>query len=229
MRAILLSLVAALALPASGSTSVIVPWVSVAGSWATYGMSDVNREIASINAAFSDSGLAIRMDEVHNGLGFEVAAGLDLPGGFAVGLGYQRLSASTNVSDGSSALAYELPANAFSLRGSYRFPTPGAGGFSLGLGVGWISEAGSVRLSAMGYPAFAFDLEGSGLLLEPFATGDWSVTPRVAVTGSAGYRRARVPEIQIFNQTVYNIDGSKYSVDYSGVLMRFGLRLALTR
>ncbi len=229
MRTFAFCLASALLLPSAVSASVPKPWLGLTGSWATYSMTDVNQDIGAINAALADSGLALRMDEINNGLGFGVAAGLDFPGGFTLGLAYERLSASTDVSDATGGIGYQLPANAFSLRGQYRLPSPGMGAFSLGVGVGWVSEAGALEVSDADFGAFAFDLEGSGLLIEPFVSGDWWVAPQIALSGSAGYRYAKVSEVQVFNQTIYNPDGSKYTVDYSGLLLRAGLKLALTR
>ena len=229
MRIFAFWLAAALVLPGAASAAVPKPWLGLTGSWGTYSMTDVNREIGAINDTLASSGVPLRMDEINNGLGFGVAAGLDLPGGLTLALAYERLSASTEVSDMTGGIAYRLPANAFSVRGQYRFPSPGVGALSLGLGVGWVSEAGALELIAGGFGGFSLDLEGSGLLLEPFVNGDWWATPQVALSASAGYRRAKVTEVQVFNQTIYNPDGSKYTVDYSGLLLRAGLKLGFMR
>src|SRR5204863_4793665 len=66
MRALVLAVVVAgLVAPVSARGAGFRPWASLSGSWATYSMTDVNNEIANINASIAGSGLT--MDEVHNG------------------------------------------------------------------------------------------------------------------------------------------------------------------
>lgn len=218
---------AILTLPASASAAPPRPWLCVTGSWGTYSMSDVNNEIGAINAVLDSVGLS--MDEIRGGFGFGIAVGVDIPDRVSIGLGYERLSASTEVGDLSGSLRYHLPANVVRVSVEYRIPTERSYGGSVGFGVGLVKEAGSIDLVVTGVGAVAADLDGSGPLLDASVGGDWWMASQFALVGSAGFRYAKVREIRIEGQTIYNADGSKYSVDYSGVVVRLGLKAALAR
>jgi hypothetical protein len=223
---VILCLAATFALPALASAAGPRVWLATDGSWATYSMSDVNNEVRAINAALDSTGLV--MDEVKHGFGFGFALGLDTPGGLSVGFGYERLAASTEIGDFSGVIRYNLPANTYRAIAKYRFPSQQPVAAAIGVGVGRVSEAGSVEAAAIGFGAIAADLKGSGPLIEGFVSGEWSGGPRVALVGSAGYRYAKVSELQTQGQTVLNPDGSKYTVDYSGLLIRIGMKLMLS-
>ena len=227
MRSFIFSLAVALALPSVVSAASPRPWLALNGSWGTYSMSDVNADIRNVNASLAGSGLA--MDEVNHGLGFGVTVGVEIPSRVSLGLGYERLGASSEVGDASGSLQYKLPANVVRGMVEYRFPTEQAFAPSVGFGLGLVKEAGAIEITQTGAGAAAFDLHGSGPLLETIVGGDWWATPQFALTGSAGYRYAKVREIKVLGQTAVNPDGSKYTVDYSGVVVRLGCKAAFAR
>jgi hypothetical protein len=222
-----ISLALVLTLPTVVSAGASRPWLAVSGGWGTYSMSDVNSEIRAVNDTLAGSGLT--MDEISGGFGFGLTVGVDLPSRVSVGFGYERLSASTDVGDFSGSVTYKLPANAFRATVGYRFPTERTVAASVGFGLGLVKEAGSLELVVTGAGAASADLSGSGPLLETFVGGDWWAAPQFALVGSAGYRYAKVREIRVQGMTAYNADGSKYTVDYSGIVMRLGFKVALSR
>lgn len=226
LRSLILSLAFTLTLPAVVSAASSRPWLIATGSWGTYSMSDVNAEVRAINAGLAGSGLA--MDEISNGFGFGVQAGLEIAGRVSVGFGYERLTAATEVGDASGSLRYKLPANARRSSLEYRFPTERAFAASLGLGVGQVKEAGSIELAVAGVDTVTSELDGSGPLLEAIVKGEcWAEARKVALVVSAGYRYAKVRELKVDGVILVNADGTKYTVDYSGMVVRLGFKVAL--
>ena len=227
MRSIRFALVAAILLiPAGTRAAGFRPWVGASGSWATYSMSDVNRDIGDINTQLAGSG--ITMDEINNGFGFGATLGGDFVGSWSIGVGYDRLFANSEVGDATGTLTYDFPANAWRAFGEYRFPSSTQVSPRIGVAGGLVSESGSIELSAPGFGTLTGDLEGSGPLFETYAAGDWWAAPQFAVTGSLGYRYAKIGEVKIQGQTVQNVDGSKYTIDYGGFNARLGLKVAFT-
>ncbi len=240
MRGIpLLSVVAACAIASPALAAAPTPWLTVAGSWATYAMNDVNEGIGVTNTfgpMLDVTGLTIgRMNEVNNGFGFGVAAGVDLPAGLALGLGYERLFASTDapftlattIGDISGTMTLKLPANAFRALAEYRLPAPGPLSVRLGVAGGVVSHAGGLEVSVSGLKQ-TLDLTGTGPLFEGYLSGEWRSAPMLSFLGSAGYRYAKINDIKAegfgLSETVPGM-----SVDYSGLLLRLGLKLSLTK
>ncbi len=239
MRGIpLLSVVAACAIASPALAATPTPWLNVGGSWATYAMTDANQFVGAFNTMLTGSGITMsKMDEVNNGFGFGVAAGVDLPAGFALGLGYDRLFASTEapfaaaipgVGDVSGTLTWKMPANAFRAMAEYRIPTPGPLGARLGVAGGVVSHSGAIEVSVPGEGSESLDMTGTGPLFEGYLSGDWQAAPMLGFVASVGYRYAKVDDVKVeafgLSETVPGL-----SVDYSGVLVRLGLKLSLTK
>jgi opacity protein-like surface antigen len=218
---------AVVAAPSMAAAAGAQPWFSFTPTWSTYSLTDVNTLISGLNASLADSGFTGHMHEIKHGAGFGVSSGVDFPGGFTLAVAFDRLLGSTRASDGSSSIAVKVPANAFTLRGLYRFPSRGACVAGVGLGAGRVSERGGIELTdASALSKVAFDLKGSGPVIEGFVTGDFWPGRTVALSGSAGYRYAKVTELRLLDQTLYNpADGSKLEADYSGFVLRAGLRV----
>jgi hypothetical protein len=225
MRATVLAVIAVSFLaPASSRAAGFRPWAGVSGSWATYSMKDVNNDIADINATIAGTGL--QMDEIHNGFAMGAMLGGDFDNQITVGIGYDHLFASSEVGDATGSLKYDYPANAIRALGEYRFPSTSQFQPHAGMALGLVAAAGSVKLSQAGVGAVSGDVSGTGPLAEFYGGGDYRVAPTLFVNGSLGYRYAKIGEIKIQDQTVLNPDGSKYALDYSGLLIRLGLKLA---
>lgn len=224
MRVFAITLLA-LAVPAIAHASPN-PWIAIDGSWGSYAMSDVNDDIKSVNDLLAGSGL--KMDEIHGGVGVGGRFGLDVTGHWSVGIGYERLFASSKVEDPSGRIEYRFPANAFRAFGDY---VVYRSNLHLGIGAGLVSASGSVEFEDKSSPpAVHVDVTGSGPLIEGSLGGEyWVVRPKFALLGSAGVRYARIEKVEGDGQTVTNADGSNYTIDYSGVLLRVGMKLAFLR
>jgi opacity protein-like surface antigen len=220
-----LMLVAALAFPAC-ATARVKPWLGTDGSWATYSMTDVNRLIRDFNKVVADVGLLTTMDQIKYGLGFGAALGIDLPGGVALGLGYERLTASSGLSPLGSN---EYPADALRAFAEYKLPVRGLTGLHLGAAGGTVSEAGRMEFT-MPWITENVRLSGKGPLVEVYVGSAVWATPQFGLSGSLGYRYAKVGKVKgklgHETATLYNDNGSKFTIDYSGMFMRLGLKAA---
>lgn len=215
-----------LATPAFASAGVR-PWISVAIGGSTYAMDDVNDEVAAINAALAGSGLS--MEKVSSGFNFGLALGLDVGSGFAVGIGYDQLMASTDVGDFSGSLEYDLPANQIRGFGRYTFQSAGKAGGFLEASVGHVKSAGSITVAATGYGSQSADIDGSGTSFEGAAGVSLWAAPQFAFTGMAGYRHAELGDVTVEGMPVVDATGGDYTIDYSGLFARVGFTVALTR
>ena len=220
--------------PAPSTTGGVKPWIGLNGSWGGYKMTDVNDRIAGVHHGVDEEGnpVSVGLKKITAGLGLGGSAGLDFPGHVTLGVGYERLSASSKASFTGGSYEYRVPANA--LRGfmEYRIPPRGRFGARLGVGGGTVMEAGPAAIAidfTDGTANRSFPFEGSGALLEVYGSGEWRATSRVAATASLGYRHAKAAEIKEAGSVLFEAGGSPSTVDYSGGFARLGLRVALTK
>lgn len=203
------------------------PWLSGHLGGSTYSMEDVNDDIGEINSSLAGSGLS--MDEITKGFNFGAAFGLDVPGGFAVGVAFDRLTGSSEVGDWSGSIEYDLPANLLRGFGRYSFQSAGKAKAFLEASLGRVMSASSVSLSITDVGSESVDLEGSGMAFEGAAGVSIWTTPQFAITAMAGYRKATVNDVEVDGVPIYNTSGGSYSIDYSGAFVRAGLTVALTQ
>jgi hypothetical protein len=228
MRALpMLLLAAGLALPAAAPAGVVKPWIGIDGSWAGYSMTDMNRElVGEIDAAVRPYGY--RLHKIEDGFGFSAAFGVSLPVGIELGIGYERLSATTDLLTVWTLLTINAPANAFRAFAAYEFPIQGPMGLHLGVAAGIISEAGEI-----GEDWVSIKTTGTGPLLEGSLGSDFWATPQFGLAASLGYRYAKVGKVKSevlgVSETMRNRDGSNFTTDYSGVFVRLGFKVALTK
>jgi len=107
----------------------------------------------------------------------------------------------------------KLDANSFQGTVGYFFPSSGPGKFGVGAGAGYYSLNGKITGSGGG------DLTGNAVGFHFLGMGEWTVSPGFAITGSAGYRVAKIDDTK-FNDVSSN---PKFETDYSGLMLRAGL------
>jgi len=198
-------------------------WLAPSGGFHTYRLGDVNSEIDQINVAVSP----LQMDHIKSGFSYGAAVGVDLNPAATLEIAYDRLLGSSKVGDATGSLEYRLPANAFTLRGTFRQAREAAFVIGFGAAAGLVKSAGEVILSASGAGSVTGHLSGNGPDLEGFVSGDWRVSPRFAITPHLGFRYAKISETKVEDQVILNPDGSKYTLDYSGVTTGVRLKLYL--
>jgi len=108
-----------------------------------------------------------------------------------------------------------LDANSFQVTGGYFFPSPGNAKFGIGAGLGYYSLGGKVE--SAGSPNI--DLSGSTVGFHFLGMGEWTMSPGFAITGSAGYRVAKISDTKANDQSA----SPEFATDYSGFMMRAGV------
>jgi hypothetical protein len=218
----LLPLVAILALPAPAFAENM-PWLAAGVGFHTYGMSDVNDSIAELN----DLIFPAAMDEIHSGWGFGGQVGVDMPS-ISLALDYERLTGTKEVSDDTGSIEFAVPANLYMAQAVFR-PASMASSMKLGLGVaaGLVSSSAEIRTSAVGFGSDTQKLDGNGGAFAAFATADFELAPRWSLVPSIGYRYAKIGEVKSDGDVLFNSDGSKFELDYSGLMTRVMLKIAL--
>jgi hypothetical protein len=216
-RRTLVFCILALIVPGSAVHALPRPWLGISGSVNTYEMNDVNAQIREIDLN--------NLDEIGDGFAFGLHAGLSMSPLLNVVVGYGFLTARTEVGGVASQFDYNLPAHAFQAGLELRAPTPGP--FKLGVGVaaGMVSSAGDLVLAVAGVGDLVGEISGSGPLFEGYAVADFWFSPIMALSPSVGYRYAKISEVKVNGTTLYNLDGSEYSLDYSGYFARLTFKI----
>lgn len=197
-------------------------WIEPLGGVSTYAMTDVNDEIADLSAL-----TGLHMDEISSGYAYGIRAGTNVSPRIALSASYERLSGSSEIGDYSGSIEYNLPANVFYGACEYSFPSLSAFHMALAGGLGLVSAAGEINLSVTGEGAASGKVTGTGALFEGLLVAHYTILPNVTINPSVGYRFAKVGETKVEDEIVYNADGSKYTLDYGGLVFRIGLRVFL--
>ena len=214
--------------PESAAAGRTRPWLGVGGAWGAYAMHDVNADLYRLDSGSDATGgrtSRFGLRPLRSGVTFGASAGLDLPGRMTVGVGYDRLLGSRDGSDAAGSVKERHPANAARAILEYRLRPRGAFEPRLGVSGGVVMEAGSVTLGVTGSPSSTWTLKGSGPLFEFTAGSDWWATARLGLTGALGYRYAKISELRSNDTVKYNPDQTRFVVDYSGLLLRLGLKV----
>lgn len=235
---------------ASTSGRGIKPWVGLNGSWGGYRIPDTDSLIERYDAALGEVGEQNHLGPkaIGGGFGFGGSLGLDFPGHLTLGVGYDRLTASSKASNADGSNEYQLPANVFRGFVEHRFQTLRHLGTRLGLAGGAVMEARSAARDSTSSDGrkLSFPIKGSGALLEAYGSAEWQATSRFTATASLGYRYAKVREVKVAEVVHHQVmglteevtvgevvyfhgNGSPYSLDYSGLIARIGLKVALTK
>ena len=201
------------------------PYFEAHAGWSSYSMTDVNSEIQAVNYIIAP----FHMNEISGGILYGAGFGADLSGGASIGIAYDRLTGSTDVGDATGSIKYDVPGNVFRATGHYAFKGQGSARAHLGASLGIVSEDGTVSLSAAGSSLIHGDIKGSGALFEVFGGGDFRLGSQISAMADVGYRHAKAGGIEVDGTPVYNASGDKYSVDFSGFMLRAGLKFFLAK
>ena len=112
-----------------------------------------------------------------------------------------------------------LKANAFEATAGYFFPSSTPARFGLGAGLGIYSLGGEITSSS----SSDVKLEGSTVGFHFMGLMEWKMKPGFALTGSAGYRVAKIKDTKVDNQSAT----PELATDYSGLMLRGGVAFYL--
>ena len=204
---VLLLAVACVASTAGGANAMVIGG-EVFGAFNTHSMSDWNDQVvAPINQAGGN------IDEF--GTAFSGGLGLRMwPNtNWMLAATWEPLfnTKKESVTD----TEFNLNANAFEATAGYFFPSTSQAKFGLGGGVGYYSLGGEITDPT---PATA-KLTGSTVGFHFLGLMEWTASPGFAVTGSAGYRIAKISDTKVDDQSA----NPEFATDYSGLMLRAGL------
>ena len=197
-------------------------WIGATGGLSTYSLSDLNDEIRTINSLSS-----LKMNEIKSGLAYGVGAGICVDNKWWLETHYERLNGSSEMGDATGRLEYHVPANAYFFNAIYTLSSNSPLRIGFCGGVGIVSAAGMISISITGTGSASGDTSGTGPLAQGFLAADIPAGSRVSFCPLAGYRFAKISKIEVRGETVYTNDGSKYSMEYSGLILRLGIKVFL--
>ncbi|TMQ70059.1 MAG: hypothetical protein E6K80_09705 [Candidatus Eisenbacteria bacterium] len=177
----------------------------VFGAYNSYGMSDWQDAIDQANASGAN------FNDVTSGFGGGLGLRTWATPSWMLAATWEPLFKTSK--DDASSTELKLNGNSYQATAGYFFPMSGPGKFGLGAGVGLYTLNGSISGAGGG------DLTGSTVGFHFLGMGEWSVSPGFSLTGSAGYRVAKIDDTK-FNDTSSN---PKFHTDYSGFMGRVGL------
>jgi len=195
------------------------PWAAFNVGYGTYSMSDLNDQLRFIN---NFGGLSI--DEINGGLNVDLTAGYQFVSGLGLGLGYGRLNGSTSYSDPTGILEINVPANVFKALIEYHLESKSKADLYFRGEVGSISATGDALLTD-GINRLTTDYEGSSLFLAGIFGVGIPMSTSVGIHGQLGYRMANIDPVKDNGTLPFQNDGSPMTHDYSGFLIRVGVRV----
>jgi hypothetical protein len=209
--------------PAVAATGL---YLSLFGSWNSYGMSDANDRVAVFNQDLEGSATMKKIGADY-GLGFQL--GTDRRH-LALGLGYERFFASSDLTYGDTwgAIRMKLPGNAWYALGEFRLKSSGAMRTRVGVAAGAVMLAPVTQLALkQGTRSYSVPMTGAGPLLQGWLTEEW-VGPGFDVFASGGYRYAKVEHPKVAETS--NLNGfPTFPIDYSGATVRAGVKVHLRK
>jgi len=222
LKRISLLMLVAMGIPLCALAAGERPWMVVSGGGGRYAMTQLNNEIKIYNDTYANSP---HFKTVDQGAAWGLTAGCELANHWSIGAGLDRLMAITKASDASGALEYNLAANAWRVFAEYGLQPSGYSSVRFGVGTGAIAESGQLTASAPNEAPLKDHVGGSGALFEAYGGGDFWVTPMVAVQSVAGYRYAKIKEMNISGGSVISANGEPVGLDFSGPYVRLGVKL----
>lgn len=198
--------------------------VNVSTGYQTYSLADANSEILEGSPLLPGA----RVD-VDGGLALAAGLRLAISEKIVVGIGIERLLASTDGEGSLSGQRYtydlQLPANALTATGTF-FPLKGARARAgIGGGLGYYRSDGEVKVENSGTEVKS-QLRGDGFGAHALVTSEIGLGKRFCAEVSAGYRSARTSDVELKGPT-----GAKQydsHIDWSGLSTNIGLTYYIT-
>jgi hypothetical protein len=196
------------------------------GSWNSYGMKNANEFVDEFNLELAGQA---SMPKIRSDYGLGLHFGTDRRH-LALGLGYERFFASSDVTYGGTwgAIRMKLPANAFYALTEFRLKPLGAMRTRLGLAAGAVTLAPVSQFALkFGTRSYAIPMTGGGPLFQGWLTEEWA-GPGFDVFASGGYRYAKVEHPKVTDTA--NLSGFPvFPIDYSGATARVGFKVHLRK
>lgn len=212
----------ALAPPASASGQF---GIGAFGTYGAYKMGDLNDElITPLNDLLAASGSGLRMDKINNGFGFGGGLRWKSPSNILVAVDYERLAASSKVSDGTGSFELKVPANAVVGTVTYLLHSTTNLHFGFAGGLGYYTADGSATLADPD-TSFTDKLKGHGIGFHAGAVMDVTLSDQLHLNVFGGWRQAKTTDLKDNDVKLVKSNGDDATLDWSGVTARVGLDL----
>jgi len=234
-----LLVIAALVVPNQSSAQAARPWIRLDGGFARYAMSDLNKfGVGYFNQSFP----SLDMPEANNGYTYGGSLGLDVGRGVALGVSFARRSAKTKATWNGTIVNdqnygtyqaqvdvdYDLGAQTISGFAEYTFVRSARSDAYFGLSLGRIISSAKQGYTQTGYLPLSYKYDGSGLCFEGYVGAEHWVAPQLALVGRAGYRAAKVSEVEVDGTKMFWLaNGEEMAIDWSGFDVQAGLKAEL--
>jgi len=202
----------ALAMATVARAAELSLWIAPIGGYSSYTMDDINDRIDVFNQIYRPE---FRLDHIEGGAAVGGQIGLDIDKKLVAAVGYERLWGESS----SSTSDYDVAANVIEAIGGYRpFVTSTLrAGFDLGLGA--IIADGEIGNVPTTQP-----LSGTGPVFDGTFALDYLPWQRLGAMVRIGYRSAVIDKA---NETPDQSEALNLDLDYSGFLLRGGVRVIL--
>ena len=198
-------------------------WFKAAAGVSGMAMDDVN----NANFSFYDyGGSGFDFPELNSGFSLSFHLGYDLSPDFSLGFSWDRQYARVDGTDGDVSANLNLDANLFM---GHLYWTPlrnDRWNFGAAAGLGPIFADGKVKVTGQNNVNYGEgETSGSaGLALEAMALVDFKLKKSMVIELTAGYRSAVIKDFKYENRPVSNADGSPMELDYTGYIIKAGIK-----
>lgn len=198
-------------------------WFKIAGGYSGMAMDDVNNG----DFAFYETTEGFDFPDMDGGFSLSFHAGFDMNRKFGLGFSWDHQYAKVNGNDEDIEGHLNLGANLFMAHGYW---TPvrndkialGAAG-----GLGPILAHGETRVQQGSIDYGQSKIRGSDWAFEVMGVFDYRIKPSTVLQLTVGWRSSVIDEIKLDSAPVYNDDGTRLALDYTGYILKLGVKWQL--
>lgn len=200
-------------------------WIKGAAGWSGVAMGDIN----NADLRFYDYTVnGFNFPDLNSGFSLSLHIGQDLSETFGVGFSWDRQYARVNGTDADVSAKLNLDANLFM---GHVYWTPlrtSSWRFGAAAGLGPIFADGRIKLEDRNRVSFGEgDTSGTGLALEVMGLAEMAIGGRTQLQLTVGWRDAMIDEFKYESATAVKEDGSLMTLDYTGYILKLGVRYTL--
>ena len=200
-------------------------WVKAAAGWSGMAMGDIN----DADFRFYDYSIdGFNLPDLNSGFSLSLHVGQDFSPDFGVGFSWDRQYARVSGTDGDVTAKLKLDANLFM---GHLYWTPlrtEKWRFGAAAGLGPLISDGKVKLEDADRVSYGeSETNGDCLVLEFMGLAEMSVGDKTQWQLTVGWRDAVIKEFKYQGTTALKDDGSPLALDYTGFIIKLGIRYKL--
>lgn len=212
-------LLAALLLAVAPARSSSVPFFEIGVRHGSVAMDDVNDRIRDLDVAIEAD-----FEEILRGTSPGASFGLATGPSTAVLFRWERLFARSEAEGPGGPIAYDMGAHLITGCGELRRAAGRRASFGAGFGGGVILASGETKTAGLDISG---GTSGAGTVLLGYLFAELPLRERLFLLPSAGYRRARVENLEAGGRALFTSGGNPMTADYTGAWIALSLRYYL--